>query len=556
MPVKKSYREYIIECKKIHNNYYNYPKYQHIENSTSIIIIICPIHGEFKQRLSNHKSGQNCPKCSAKKRKKKDYKEHIEKCMAVYNNYYSYPKQEIKGCNSKIKVICPKHGEFNVSLKSHKEGKSGCKKCWHDNLKATHSISLDDYILEFNKRHNNYYSYPKNQDISNKRIDIICPMHGKFEQAISNHMSGQGCPDCGLIKKVDGSRKSYSTHINHCKEVHNDFYSYPDNQELPDGVFTKIKIICPSHGEFEQSLDNHKRGHGCPKCTNFVSKAENEIEEWLKSIKSDIIIKRNIYFKNENKRREADLYLPEYNLVIEHHGIFWHSDLYVNRSYHQDKYLFFRDLNINIIQIFQNEWLLKRKIVKSIILNKIGLNKKKIYARKCIVKEIDKDDYRKFCKKNHIQGYKSASYMYGLYYKDRLVQALSFTPSRHNKSYDYEIIRGATLVNTNVIGGFNKLLKYFIKLNPNKSIVTYTDLRYFTGNGYIKSGFKFLHISNPNYFYYKKNTLLLESRLKFQKHKLSNQLDNFDPNLTEYENMINNGYYRIFDCGNAVFALV
>ena len=82
--------------------------------------------------------------------------------------------------------------------------------------------------------------------------------------------------------------------------------------------------------------------------------------------------------------------------------------------------------------------------------------------------------------------------------------------------------------------------------------MTYADRRYSDGTLYEKIGFKKIGISKPNYFYFK-NTSMLLSRLKFQKHKLKNILESFNPELTEWDNMQLNGYDRIWDCGNYVF---
>lgn len=106
---------------------------------------------------------------------------------------------------------------------------------------------------------------------------------------------------------------------------------------------------------------------------------------------------------------------------------------------------------------------------------------------------------------------------------------------------------------TSIAGGASKLYKYFISNYKPSSVVSYADLRYSNGNLYKKLGFEFSHFSNPNYWYFKLPDMTLHSRVRFQKHRLCNLLENFDNNKTEVENMLNNGYRRIFDCGNAVY---
>ena len=113
------------------------------------------------------------------------------------------------------------------------------------------------------------------------------------------------------------------------------------------------------------------------------------------------------------------------------------------------------------------------------------------------------------------------------------------------------MVRFCSKLNTLVVGAGGKLLTYFEKNYKPKSLITYADKRFSTGNLYEELGFLKITDSKPNYFYVK--GLKRMSRLLFQKHKLSKILEKYDENLTEVENMINNGYNRIFDCGNLVY---
>ena len=154
---------------------------------------------------------------------------------------------------------------------------------------------------------------------------------------------------------------------------------------------------------------------------------------------------------------------------------------------------------------------------------------------------------------NHLQRPRATKQNYGLYYNDELVSMVNISKSRYNKNYEYELLRSCTTLNTTVIGGFNKIIKHVIADLNIKSIISYVDQRYFTGNGY--SDWKELKNSIPNYFYVNlKNFKVRESRLKYQKHKLKEK-ENYDGNLTEWEIMQLEGYDRIWDCGNKVFVL-
>jgi hypothetical protein len=255
--------------------------------------------------------------------------------------------------------------------------------------------------------------------------------------------------------------------------------------------------------------------------------------------------------------KELDIYIQSHNLAIEFNGIYWHSEAMGKcRSYHLNKTNECSGKNIQLLHIFENEWdnITKQEIWKSIINTKLNICNSKIFARKCTINEVDNKTAKQFLLNNHLQGHIPSSINIGLYYENELVSLMTFGKSRYNKSYQYELIRFCNKINTLVIGGASKIFKYFISNYTPLSLISYADLRYSTGAIYEKLGFTKLKSSTPNYFYFHKNNKLkLMSRLQFQKHKLQGKLETFDTELSEYQNMLNNGYDRIWDCGNGVY---
>ena len=214
---------------------------------------------------------------------------------------------------------------------------------------------------------------------------------------------------------------------------------------------------------------------------------------------------------------------------------------------------------IQILNIFSSEWLneSKQKIWKSIIKSKLNCVKNKIYARNCVLKEVPRNEAQEFLEKNHLQGYVNSSIRLGLYYNGKLVSLMTFGKPRRNRwkgQNNYELLRFCSLTDYLVIGAASKLLKHFEKHYKPNLLVSYANCRWSDGNLYERLGFEFLYNTKPNYFYFKPNdSNELLSREKFQKYKLKTMLENFDKNLTEIENMINNGYRIIFDYGNKVY---
>ena len=249
--------------------------------------------------------------------------------------------------------------------------------------------------------------------------------------------------------------------------------------------------------------------------------------------------------------KEIDIYLPELKLGIEFNGLYWHSEKQgKGRNYHLNKTLAAEKLGIRLVHIFEHEWVNQRELVLSRIKNMLGKSYR-IYARKCTVSELGVPESKEFLNTNHIQKYVGASVKLGLYYEEDLVAVMTFGKSRYSGAADWELIRYANRMGSSVVGGASKLFKYFLRNYKPKGILSYSDRRWNTGNLYSMLGFTHTHNSSPNYWYFK--GLKVYSRVKFQKHKLANVLEEFEPKWTEVENMYYANFNRFFDSGNSVF---
>ena len=171
-----------------HGQLYDYSQVKY-KNENKKVIIICKIHGNFKQTAKSHISGSGCPKCQYKGFSKKEIIDQLNK---VHNYKYDYSKLNFKKQNSKVIIICKDHGEFKQSLTKHKYG-SGCRKC------AGLDISNDEILKKFFLKHGDKYDYSKvKYESALKKVTIICKKHGEFRQTANNHIYGNGCPTCGL----------------------------------------------------------------------------------------------------------------------------------------------------------------------------------------------------------------------------------------------------------------------------------------------------------------------------------------------------------------------
>lgn len=362
--------------------------------------------------------------------------------------------------------------------------------------------------------------------------------------------------------KLNWRKKRYQQLVDFHGEVEPrfSFDDYKDCTRLSQ--YTKIfKWHCNKCGDdFEALFDPNltTREHlfaRCPKCHPILcgtSKPEIEMVDFIKSIYCGEVLnncKKVIY------PLELDCYVPEKKLAFEFDGIFFHSEVGGQKSkfYHLAKTKQCEAQDIQLVHIFGDEWENKKDIVKSRIANLFGSYKQNVYARNCIVKEIDNATSKAFQEANHLQGALNSSVNLGLHFNNELISLMTFGKPRFGKQHEWELLRFCNKLGCHVQGAAGKLLKHFERTWKPKSIVTYADRRWSRGKLYGALGFKLDHASDPNYWYLAPKSLTRFSRMQFQKSKLKDLLQNFDKNKTEVENMLAAGYDRIFDCGNLVF---
>ena len=225
-----------------------------------------------------------------------------------------------------------------------------------------------------------------------------------------------------------------------------------------------------------------------------------------------------------------------------------------DKNYHLNKLKQCKEVEIKLITIFEDEWLYKKDIVTSRLKSYLNISADEvIYARNCKIKEIDTKTKDLFLEENHLQGKDNSSVKLGAFHNGSLISVMTFSKPSIAKGGTfeegkYELNRFCSKINTQVTGIASKLLKYFKDKFESVKIYSYSDRRWSIGNLYEILGFDFSHHSDPSYWYIVNNQRI--HRFNFRKNVLKDKLDNFDPNLTEWENMKLNGFDRIWDCGN------
>jgi hypothetical protein len=308
------------------------------------------------------------------------------------------------------------------------------------------------------------------------------------------------------------------------------------------------KVTCDS------CLSTFTRGSGqwsptmCPGCgiKNSTSTSENEVYDFIKSLLDDIeVIQSDRTLMNPF---ELDIIIPFKKVAIEFNGLYWHSETSgKSKWYHRTKLDKCNDIGYTLIQIFEDEWIHKKEIVKKRLTAKLTKSIS-IYARKTKVEEIEKREGLDFIEKHHLQGKGYGSYFYGLFHNDELISVMSF--SELNRAKGMEKMEGVFELNrfcssTNVIGGASKLFKKFVNTVDPEKVISYSDLRWNQGNVYEKIGFTPVGKTLPGYWYVSGDKRVHRYSLKKRKDEPKDK--------TEYELRLEEGYHRIWDCGHAKF---
>lgn len=280
-----------------------------------------------------------------------------------------------------------------------------------------------------------------------------------------------------------------------------------------------------------------------------MSQVENEIFDFIHSLIPDVEILRNT--RTVLCGNELDIYVPSFNLAIEVDGAYYHSEIFKDKNYHLRKSVQCQEKGIQLIHILDVEWKLRKDVWKNFLRNKLNKNEVKIHARKCRVVKLDAHTKNLFLEENHLQGKDKSSVKLGLEFNGHLVSVITFKKSRFNQNYQWELVRFCSLHNTNVVGGFSKLLKHFIKTYNPESIITYADRSYSLGNLYAKNGFDLLKKNNPSFCYLDKKNGVLINRMNATKRILSKKAENHT--MSESELAVSLGLVRVWNCGTLTF---
>lgn len=445
---------------------------------------------------------------------------------------YTLTDKKYKNAMSELSYICDKGHESKIAFIRLLRG-TRCYSC-----SPTKKIDFSTVQEKFKELGYQLLINESEYTNGSQRMPFICNKGHRHKIAFNDIRSNRRCGKC------------FGTKRHGIEFVRNEFKNI--GYKLITKEYTDIKqyleYICDEGHKGKIIYNNFQQGARCPKCA-FKEGSSSQEQDLLSSVKS--FYKGNI---EPNDRTiihpyELDMYFPDEALAVEYCGLYWHSDKRKPNHYHRMKYDLCKAKGIQLLTIFEDEWVNNKDIILSMIKSKLGLTER-IHARKCLVKEIDSPTARQFFLDNHIQGGGKSVKAVGLFYNSELVLAISVSkPSRAHTKHKAIINRMSTKQGITVSGGVSKAFAYLGQIMDIKNLVSHCDLRYSNGKIYDTMGFKLINETKYTPHYVKgHNRYRNQSLAKTDVEKLTGK--------TEVELRREQGYRRIFDCGHQTWQYV
>lgn len=487
------------------------------------------------------------------------------------NNGSLTPFDILEGTDKKISWICPKGHHYVMSAwrrigKEHR----GCPICAGKTVIPETSLAAlypDISALWDEDKNNSLTPFEISPGSNVKRFWKGAECHHSFLRSPKMMIASSQCPYCSH------SNTKLLKGFNDLATLYPDIAAQWDKDK--NGSLTPSDVLsasafsafwkCPKSHSWKAPVSNRTLLHsGCPDCWKISqsSHMENDFAEYVSSLLPEGVE----MFRNDRvliAPKEVDLYIPSRHIAFEFNGLYWHSDAAgKEKTYHYDKWRMCKDKGIQLITIWEDDWRDKKEIVQSLVAHKLGASQsRRVFARKTILKNVERKDARDFLERHHLQGFKPGCSYVGLFLKDNtnfLVALVAYRVSKDDLVIERFALDGI------LIGGFSKLLKKLVTIARERGcskISTYSshDISNGTQNVYVKNGFSFLgETSSIDYWYVKKfsNNPVRENRSRYQKSRFRNDSSLvYEDGSTEMELAKLNNLTRIYGTGNDKFAM-
>jgi hypothetical protein len=369
--------EVITDFRRVHGSRYDYSLVDY-KTATKKVKIICPEHGVFEKAPYSHKNGSGCLECYLESRRMSDF---LDRAKRVHGDLYIYDSTEYDSSGRRVKIICREHGEFEQLPFEHLSG-SGCRLCANKKIAEARKIPDEDWIARFREAHGDRYAYNDDRNIeSSKKITITCRKHGYFEQLVSAHAVGRGCPKCAVEERFQVSQHSRST-------------------------------------------------------------GEREVDDYIASIGFET---QHGYLPDSDNRWTFDVVVPGTKLAVEFNGVYWHSYPRAHCGQHYHKRKNAEAHGYRLITIWEDDWRFNRSRMESLLRRVLLGPQTKIGARVTEVSRVDHGTAKAFHEEHHIQDFRItvANQHYALFDSADLVAVASF--DRKGTLHRYTVLDGLSI---------------------------------------------------------------------------------------------------------------
>lgn len=499
-------------------------------NSSTPVKYVCPQGHTYQVTWNKWQGGRRCPYCTPGGRVRVVDIEYIRSKFAEEG--YKLLIEVYTNCDTKLKCTCPEGHTVYISWDAWQSKGTRCAEC-----SGTKKHSFGDVDAAFSSEGFTLLS----TDYKNvhSKLKYRCPVGHEGTITFSNWKAGNRCRQCsGKIKHSLEFIK---------KEFEVEGYKLLTKKYVNGKQ--KLSYICPKNHRHSMVWNNWQQGQRCPSCLN-LSKGEKELAGSIRAL--GIYIIRND--RTIIAPYELDIFIPSKKIAIEYCGLYWHSEgMGKNSTYHKNKLDMCQEKGIRLITVFEDEWLIGKDIVISMLKSILGIYNTTLHANECKVKEISEKEAKDFYQENHLQGY-GVEYAtsLGAFYDNTLVSVMTFSNAGSDKVTKattddvWELYRFCSKKEHEVVNVTSKLLKYFEKNYRVKELVAYADRRWSVGNMYYKLGFSFSHKTRPNYWYFRGSK---KRMVRFSKIKISDE----PKHISEWRLRQDEGWNRVWDCGNLKF---
>jgi hypothetical protein len=259
-------------------------------------------------------------------------------------------------------------------------------------------------------------------------------------------------------------------------------------------------------------------------------------------------------------RQEIDIWIPTAKLAIEFNGLYYHNEAAGKQQwYHDNKTKKCLELGIRLIHVFEDEWLHKQDIIKSMLLHRVGMTQHRTGARKLQLIELDRKQQHEFFEANHIDGSSDVGFKaaWGLVDdNDVIIAALSLKRPlrRKHREQVFEVARFCTKLNTSCSGALGRLTnaaKAFAKTSGTTTLMTFVDTRLgSSGEAWTKAGWTNVGETPPMFWWTDGHRRMDNNGQRF--HRLKFKADK-KRNLSEAQVAEKKDVVRIYGCRNLIF---